>query len=135
MEVRNCRSCGRLFNYLSGPNICPVCREEVEKKFGAVKDYIRENPSSNISEIAEANEVSVNQIKQWIREERLQFADDSPIGIECEVCGTTIKTGKYCQACKEKLATAFSDFGAKSGAGTAKSQSGPRDNKSKMRFI
>ncbi len=135
MEVRNCRSCGRLFNYLSGPNICPVCREEVEKKFGAVKEYIRANPGASIPEIAEANEVSTSQIKQWIREERLQFADDSPIGIECEVCGTTIKTGKYCQACKEKLATTFNDLVAKPGTGGLKPRPDPGDHKNRMRFI
>jgi flagellar operon protein (TIGR03826 family) len=107
MDVRNCRNCGRLFNYLGGPNICESCRSETEKKFQDTKEYIRENPRASIQEISEANEVSTNQIRQWIREERLQFSDDSPIGIECEICGATIKTGKYCEACKNKTADAL----------------------------
>ncbi len=109
MDVRNCRNCGRLFNYLGGQNICPACREESEKKFAQVKDYIRENPHKSIQEISDDNEVSTNQIRQWIREERLQFSDDSPIGIECENCGAIIKTGKYCDACRNKLGNALND--------------------------
>ena len=26
MEVMNCRSCKRLFNYITGPMICPACK-------------------------------------------------------------------------------------------------------------
>ncbi|NEX02208.1 flagellar operon protein TIGR03826 [Pseudobutyrivibrio sp. NOR37] len=133
MEVRNCRNCGRLFNYLGGPNICPACREEVEKKFQEVKEYIRENPRSNIPEIAEANNVTTSQIKQWIREERLQFADDSPVGIECEICGATIKTGKYCESCKNNTAAALAKSIEKPKMPEAPREKPKRENR--MRFL
>ncbi|SDB38214.1 flagellar operon protein TIGR03826 [Pseudobutyrivibrio sp. YE44] len=133
MEVRNCRNCGRLFNYLGGMNICPACRDEVEKKFQDVKEYIRENPRSNIQEIAEANDVSTSQIKQWIREERLQFADDSPMGIECEICGATIKTGKYCDACKANTANALAKSIEKPKAPEPPKEKPKKENK--MRFL
>ncbi|MCR4694918.1 MAG: flagellar protein [Pseudobutyrivibrio sp.] len=134
MDVRNCRSCGRLFNYLGGQNICPSCRAELDKKFDTVKEYIRSNPRSTINEISEANEVSTNQIRQWIREERLQFADDSPIGIECEACGALIKTGKYCEACKNKMANNLNSAIEKP---KMPEEPAPQkaDNKNKMRFI
>ena len=35
---------------------------------------------------------------------RDRFSDDSPIGIACEVCGATIRTGRYCERCKNDLA-------------------------------
>ena len=103
MEVINCRGCGRLFNYLQGTPLCPAWLDELEKKFVTVKEYIRENPVATISQVAEDNEVTTKQIKQWIREERLSFTDDSPIGIECENCGTMIKTGRFCANCKNNL--------------------------------
>lgn len=103
MDVRNCRTCGRLFNYLSGPSICPICREDVEKKFAQVKEYVRDNPGATIQMVAEENDVNPKQIRQWVREERLEFAENSPVGIECEVCGTNIRTGRYCESCKGKL--------------------------------
>ena len=43
MNVKNCRKCGRIFNYIGGQPICPTCREEAEKKFETVKNYIKEN--------------------------------------------------------------------------------------------
>ena len=77
MDVRNCRQCGRLFNYLGGPPICQACREAVEEKFQQVKEYVRNNPGSNNQMVAEENDVTVQQIRQWIREERLEFSADS----------------------------------------------------------
>ena len=109
MEVRNCRNCGRLFNYLGGPNICPACRDEVEKKFQDVKEFIRENPRANIQEISEANEVSSSQIRQWIREERLEFSKDSPLQLLCEQCGDPITTGRFCAKCRSSMANNLSD--------------------------
>lgn len=134
MDVRNCRGCGRLFNYIGGnPNLCPACRDEVEKKFQDVKEFIRENPRSTIQEISDANEVSTNQIRQWIREERLQFADDSPVGIECEKCGATIRTGRFCESCKNNMASSLTNAFEK-----PKAPEPPKpkpDNKNKMRFL
>lgn len=103
MEVRTCKQCKRLFNYLSGPPICPGCKAKIEEKFQEVKEYVRDNPKEDISAVAKANDVSTNQIKRWIREERLAFSEDSGVGIDCESCGTMIRSGRLCQRCKEKL--------------------------------
>ena len=94
MNVKNCRRCGRIFNYLGGQPICPSCREEIEKKFDTVKNYIRDNPKVGIPAVCEACEVDSNQIQQWIREERLQLTAESPIGVPGENCGTLIHSGK-----------------------------------------
>lgn len=103
MDVRPCKQCKRLFNYLSGPAICSACREKLEEKFQEVKNYIRENPTASLQDVSEANDVTVKQLKQWVREERLTFSDDSPVGIECMNCGAMIKCGKYCDTCKSKM--------------------------------
>ncbi|MCR5099062.1 MAG: flagellar protein [Lachnospiraceae bacterium] len=104
MDVRNCRNCGRMFNYLGGPAICPICRDLAEKDFEKVRDYIRENPHANIQQISDDCEVTVQQINQWVREERLEFSKDSPIMLECENCGDPIRTGRYCEKCKNSMA-------------------------------
>ena len=103
MDVRNCKSCGKMFNYISGAPLCPGCNAELEKKFQKVKEYIQENKSVPLSKIAEDNEVTVNQLKRWVREERLIFSEDSMVAIECENCGRTIRTGRFCDKCKEQL--------------------------------
>ena len=104
MDVRNCRNCGRMFNYLGGPAICPICRDSAEKEYEKVRDYIRDNPHSNIQKISDDCEVTVQQINQWVREERLEFSKDSPVMLTCENCGATVRTGRYCEKCKNSMA-------------------------------
>lgn len=103
MEVRNCKGCGRLFNYMGGKPLCPNCIAVLEDKFKEVKEYLRENVYCTMQELADQNDVTIQQIKQWVREERLTFTSDSPLTIECENCGAPIKTGKYCINCVAKL--------------------------------
>ena len=102
-NVKNCRKCGKIYNYVMGPNICPACREGLEEKFQRTKEYIRENGKATMSEVSENCEVEVSQLRQWIREERLQFSDDSPIKVNCEGCGVMIGSGRYCNKCKSNL--------------------------------
>ncbi|GHU44743.1 hypothetical protein FACS1894111_12490 [Clostridia bacterium] len=108
MEVRNCKSCKKLFNYVSGMLMCPSCKDALEKKFMKVKDFLREYPNTAIDEVAEINEVTTKQLKQWVREERLSFSDSSPVFLECENCGAPIKTGRFCGKCRQQLQNSFS---------------------------
>ena len=115
MNVRNCRKCRRLFNYVLGPVLCPACREEEEEVFQQVKKYVRENVNCTIQQVSEECDVSVGLIKQWLREERLVLSSESLMGINCERCGAMIKSGKYCEACKAELANTFNTAMGKKG--------------------
>lgn len=103
MDIANCKKCGRLFNYIGGDKVCPECRKELEEKFQQVKVYLGENRNSTIEDVSRDNDVSVQQVRQWIKEERITFAENSSVGIECERCGKMIPTGRYCEKCKNKL--------------------------------
>ena len=107
MNVKNCRKCRRIFNYVMGPILCQGCREAEESKFQEVKKYVQENKRCGMQEVAEACDVSLKQIQQWLREERLMLADDSPMGIECEKCGKMIKSGRFCPECVNQMTNAF----------------------------
>lgn len=107
MDVRNCKNCGKIFNYLSGDIICPTCYKKLDEKFREVKEYIYKNPGAGVNEVATENDISVSQIKKWVREERLEFTEDALVGIECESCGVSIRTGRFCQNCKNVLAQQF----------------------------
>ncbi len=134
MDVRNCRNCGKLFNYLSGPHICPACREALEEKFKEVKKYIQDHKGVTIPEVSEACEVDPQQIRQWIREERLEFADGGVTGISCEKCGAPIPTGRFCEKCKAEMANNLNSVMPKKKTEPAKVKKDPRDNP-KMRFL
>ncbi len=103
MNVRNCRRCKRLFNYVTGPYLCPQCREDMEKKFQEVKKYVQENMHADIHKVSEDCDVDPMQVRQWIKEERLMFSEDSAIGIACERCGATIRSGRFCDKCKMEM--------------------------------
>lgn len=109
MELQNCRSCKKLFNYITGEKICPICKDLLEKKFEEVKAYVRENPGTHIDKVASECDTTIKQIKKWVREERLVFSDDSLVGLECERCGKLIHSGKYCRDCAGGLSDAMEE--------------------------
>lgn len=107
MDVRNCKSCGRLFNYMGGMPLCPQCQKELEEKFHEVKAYLQENEGASVQQVSDAMDVSVKQIRQWIREERLALSTSGADGITCEQCGEPICTGRFCEKCKMQMANTF----------------------------
>lgn len=126
MDVKVCKNCRRLFNYMFGPELCPECtkllsgdRGEVAKgtapvtlsanvsvdeaKFAQVRDYIMSNPKASVSQIAEVNDITPGKLFEWIREDRLEFSDESVHAwFTCEKCGAKIKSGRLCSRCKIK---------------------------------
>lgn len=107
MPVVNCLRCHKLFNYLSGERICSVCKDKDEEEFKKVRKYIREHEMATISDVSTELEISVKTIKKFIRQGRLEITKDSPLGIDCERCGTQIKSGRYCEECAKELERGF----------------------------
>lgn len=132
MNVVNCKKCGKMFNYITGQKVCPACKDALEAKFQEVRAYVRENKNQNVQAVAEACEVDPGQIRQWIREERLEFSEDSSIGINCEKCGITIRTGRFCEKCKASMAGNLNAAFAKP---KMEKPIPVHDNKNKMRFL
>ena len=111
MDVKNCRRCRRLFNYIGGQPICPQCREELEKKFHEVKKYIFDNKNVTIKDVVENCDIDENTVRQWIREERLEFSAGVDIGVTCEKCGAPIVSGRFCEKCKASMINQLSEAG------------------------
>ena len=118
MNVRNCKKCGKIFNYVSGPPICPQCKDALEEKFQEVKKYIQDNRHATIPQVSEACEVSTNQIQQWLRDERLELAEGSGITLFCE----------------NSMANKLNDSIKKPEAPKPKQKKDPKENP-KMRFL
>ena len=135
MNVKNCRGCGRIFNYISGPQLCPGCRQGLEEKFQKVKTYIRENPGAGIRQVSEACEVDTNLINQWLKDERLELSESSSLLLNCESCGQPIRTGRYCDKCKMAMSQTFrSAMRSAEPAAPAAPARASKDN-AKMRFL
>ena len=136
MNVRNCRLCGRIYNYEAGPNICPNCRDGMEAKFQEVKEYIREHKGCGIQEVADACDVETGQIRQWLREDRLEVTEDSAIFLNCESCGAPIRSGRFCEKCAYNMKQGFDEaIGAGKKAAAPKKPERKDGDKAKMRFL
>lgn len=133
MDVKNCKGCNRLFQYIGGPPLCPACREALENKFAEVKEFIYQNPGTSIAQVAEETDVSVKQIKQWIREDRLVLSEATEDGIECEHCGIPIRSGRFCEKCKNQIASGFSATISRPVASAPEKKTEKTGNK--MRFL
>ena len=110
MDIRNCKSCGKMFNFSVGEPICPACRQALEDKFQEVKKFVQDNRTATMNEICESCNVDVKQVKKWVREERLFFTDDSPVKINCEGCGVQIATGRFCDKCRKSAYNSFDNI-------------------------
>ena len=105
MDVTNCKSCGRLFNATGRERLCPACKKALEEKFQTVKAYLEEHPDTSVEQTAADNDVTMKQIRQWVKEERLILSSATVAGIVCEKCGKPIRTGRFCDKCKENMAS------------------------------
>lgn len=103
MEVKICRGCKKMFQYISGPILCPKCRELEEEMFRKVKLFLQDHPGADFVEINKETGVTIAMIERFLKEGRLEVTADSPMHIKCERCGKTIKTGRYCAACRTKM--------------------------------
>lgn len=133
MDIKTCRKCRRLFNYAMGEQICPACKQKSEEEFQRVKAYVRQNANATVAEVAEMCEVTKEQIRQWLREERLYLTGESP-QLTCDGCGAMIMSGKLCDKCKNETINALKTI-SKSRAPKEAPVKKVSDGKSKMRFL
>lgn len=107
-DVRNCRKCGKLYNYIGGAPICPRCKELEEEDFKRIKEYLYENPGASLTEVSTELDVSVELIRRFLKEGRLEITNENGnLVLECENCGKSIKSGRFCSECERELASGF----------------------------
>ena len=119
----NCRRCGKLFNKTID-TICPSCLREEEKQFDVLREYILENRTATISEVADATKVPPKRILRYIREGRLIVPEGMNFELNCKQCDAIIYEGNYCGPCTNKMVQNLS--GAYGGTTPTKAKSEPK---------
>ncbi len=103
-DVRNCKRCNRIFNYIGGAPICQDCKQQDEVNFKRVKEYLYDNPRASMFDVSKELDVSVQQIKMYLKEGRLEIVgNEGNMILECERCGKSITTGRYCDGCSREV--------------------------------
>lgn len=101
MKLISCRGCGLVMVKLSR-DVCNACFQKEEELFVQVKDFIRANPNAAVHEVAEALNISVNQINYFIKSGRLERLGVN-VPHPCQTCGRIITTGLICPDCSDDL--------------------------------
>jgi len=103
-EIRYCKECRRIFRYVSGPVLCDECKKKDEEEYERVKAFLKEFPGANMQEVSSATGVKPAKIYRWLKEERLEVSEGSPVALNCERCGVRIRSGRFCIDCSKLLA-------------------------------
>lgn len=100
-----CEKCkGKLYFMGGGRYKCNDCGNEVLDDFGKVKEFLEENGPSPSAVISENTGVRQDVIATFLKKGRLEIPDGSPCYIKCERCGCSIRYGRFCPECIQKLA-------------------------------
>ena len=96
---------------------------------------MREHKGAGIAEVAEACDVEPSQIRQWLREERLEVTEDSAMFLNCESCGAPIRCGRFCDKCKASMKKDFRDIMDSQRTKQLQPRRDKEDGNPKMRFL
>ena len=98
-----CKGCGRGMSPKYTGELCPLCIEA--QLFDEVREFIRSNEVNEYDVAARFN-IPVRQVKQWIKEGRIEYKEQSAKRIEsmhCSRCGIKLNFGTLCQKCLKEL--------------------------------
>lgn len=100
-----CEKCGsRDVAYRGiGEYICKNCNFLMYDDYGMVRNYIENNPGVTQAEVSKATGVSKSRIQQMLKEDKIEIAPNSSVFMSCEMCGTEIRSGRYCIHCQLKI--------------------------------
>lgn len=102
-KIKQCEYCKRPLPSKYEPALCPRCADA--QLFRDVKEYIRSN-DVNEYEVAEHFSIPLKQVKNWIREGRIEYRTDPEtekhVRMHCQNCGVQISFGSLCQKCMKQ---------------------------------
>ena len=103
---RVCEKCGAEAPEYKGVGEykCTECGFVMYDDFGIVRNYLKEHRGATQSDVSRATGVSMETIRQFLREERLEVAAGSGVMLSCEICRAPIRSGRYCEECAKKVA-------------------------------
>jgi len=107
MDLINCSKCGRVFAF-TGSQVCSRCSSSDEDDFKKVKEYLYDNPGASVFEVSQETGVAEKQILRFLRESRIEVRESSNYILDCERCGTSIRSGRFCDKCVAAMQKEFS---------------------------
>ena len=102
-----CTECSGEVEYQGlGSYKCKECGHVMYDDYGKVRNYLDEHRGATAYDVSMATGVPQGKIRQMIREEKFEITQNSSVFMKCEICGTSIRSGRYCEACMRKVLAA-----------------------------
>lgn len=96
----NCPKCNGIMVFKGlGEYKCEDCKYVDYDDYGKVRLYIEKHSGATAMEVEQATGVSQKAIRQLLKEERIMVAEGSAVFLKCEICGTEIRSGRFCPKC------------------------------------
>lgn len=96
-----CPECGSDMIYKGcGEYQCEKCRYVAYDDYGKVRNYVEKHAGVTAAQAADATGVEQKTIRTMLKESRLEIADGSNVYLKCEICGTSIRSGRVCPKCE-----------------------------------
>lgn len=96
-----CSECGGVMIFKGvGEYRCEKCGFIAYDDYGKVRNYLEEHPGANTAETSRAVGVTQKSIRDMLKEGKLEVSQNSAIFLKCEICGTKIRSGRYCPKCE-----------------------------------
>lgn len=104
LEVNECEYCGGNVEWISrGIYRCLECDRENYDSYQKIRNYLEEHGPTPAITISKDTGVPRKLIDFYFRDESLEIPSHSKIRVPCEKCGAPIRTGVYCEACKQQM--------------------------------
>lgn len=101
---RTCKECGGILIFKGvGEYQCEDCGARDYDDYGRVRLYIEEHRGATAAQIENAIGVPQRNIRQMLKDGRLEVSADSRVFMYCEVCGKVIRSGRYCPECEASV--------------------------------
>ena len=78
---------------------CEDCKNRDYDDYGKVRLYVEKHHGATAIEVERETGVSQKAIRQMLKEERLEVAENSRAFLHCEICGASIRSGRFCAKC------------------------------------
>lgn len=96
-----CEVCGGIMVFKGvGEYHCEDCRHVEYDDYGKTRLYIEKHRGANAAQVEAATGVSQKTIRQMLKDNKLEISPDSNVFLKCEICGTSIQSGKMCLKCE-----------------------------------
>lgn len=137
MTKRIC-TCGKEFFPTLGVTKCEECLKKDMELQQQVREYVEKHPGVTVVDVSKLFSISPTRVRQMIRNDVIQFSDNSAIKIACEKCGAPIIGGRFCDKCSQLMMASGAYQNNKELPKTPKlvvDERYTKKNKGKMRFI